>query len=60
MNFRLRIHWRRESYRRGHRGQSGLLPRQIFAVPHFQIEGMDINLSLVSRCQKQKPDRAVV
>ncbi|HGY7717677.1 TPA: hypothetical protein ACNTD8_003277, partial [Escherichia coli] len=26
----------------------------LFAVPHFQIEGMDINLSLVSQMPKAK------
>ncbi|MCV4713789.1 hypothetical protein OFC05_27335, partial [Escherichia coli] len=27
---------------------------RLFAVPHFQIEGMDINLSLVSQMPKAK------
>ncbi len=38
----------------------GFFRVRLFAVPHFQIEGMDVNLFWFPRCQKQKPDRAVV
>lgn len=38
----------------------GFFRVRLFAVPHFQIEGMDVNLLWFPRCQKQKPDRAVV
>ncbi|MDU4005951.1 hypothetical protein, partial [Pluralibacter gergoviae] len=26
----------------------------LYAIPHFQVEGMDVNLSLVSRMPKAK------
>lgn len=32
----------------------GFFRVRLFAVPHFQIEGMDINLSLVSQMPKAK------
>ncbi|MBL7634230.1 type VI secretion system contractile sheath large subunit [Atlantibacter hermannii] len=32
----------------------GFFRVQLFAVPHFQVEGMDVNLSLVSRMPKAK------
>jgi len=27
---------------------------KLYAIPHFQVEGMDVNLSLVSRMPKAK------
>jgi type VI secretion system protein ImpC len=35
----------------------GFFRVKLFIVPHFQIEGMDINLSLVSQMPKAKADR---
>jgi hypothetical protein len=32
----------------------GFFRVKLYAVPHFQVEGMDVNLSLVSRCRKRK------
>jgi len=32
----------------------GFFRVKLFAVPHFQVEGMDVNLSLVSRMPKAK------
>ena len=32
----------------------GFFRVKLFAVPHFQVEGMDVNLSLVSQMPKAK------
>ena len=32
----------------------GFFRVRLFAVPHFQVEGMDVNLSLVSKMPKAK------
>lgn len=32
----------------------GFFRVKLFAVPHFQVEGMDVNLSLVSKMPKAK------
>ena len=34
----------------------GFFRVKLYAVPHFQVEGMDVNLSLVSQMAKRKPD----